>query len=369
MHDGGGLILVRSTVGGNWIFRYSISGRRREMGLGPYPTVTLAEARQARDRWETVLRSDRDPIAERRRQREAEIAARDAVDPTLEELVRTVFDAIKGGLRGGGDRGRWMSPLAVHVLPKIGQRRAATLTATDLSDALQSLWREKHPTAEKAIQRLGIVYRRGKLMGLPVDPFTVLSAQHILGEVHHENEHIAATRWQDAPALYQKLGGLAAGRMALRMTMLTLARSASVRGMRFDEVEGNVWTIPAERMKGRQGKVRDFRVPLSAPAMQLLEASAEVSEDFVFPSYYAGRGVSETALRNVLNNVGEAGRIHGFRTTFRTWVQDNEICSRDVAETVLAHKIAGKTEASYARSDLLDRRREVMAAWATYLEG
>ncbi|WP_146227502.1 tyrosine-type recombinase/integrase [Pseudoroseicyclus aestuarii] len=217
------------------------------------------------------------------------------------------------------------------------------MTATDFAAALRTLWREKHPTAEKAILRLGIVYRRGKLMGFPVDPFTLLSAQHILGEVHHENEHIVAARWQDAPVLYRRLDGLSSGRMALRMTMLTLARSASVRGMQFSEVEGDFWIISADKMKGRQGMVRDVRVPLSAPALRILVAATEVSDHYVFPSYYAGRGVSETALRKVLNEIGEAGRIHGFCTTFRTWVQDNDVCSRDVAETILSHKIAGKT--------------------------
>lgn len=370
LSDGGGLSLDRTEDGGRWSWRYTFGGKRREMGLGTYPAVSLGAARKARDKWAGVLLSGKDPIAERARQIEAERAELDRADPTLSDVARAVFEARKAGLRGDGERGRWFSPLAVHVLPKIGAMRLRDVRQADIHAALKPIWRSKNATAEKAIQRLGIVFRQGRLMGHECDPFTVEAARHMLGEVRREVVPITATPWQGIPALFAKLDNGGPVHQALRMMILTLVRSSGVRGLRLDEIEGDVWTVPADRMKAKEGKAQPFRVPLSGPALEIVADAAEYGEPYAFP----GQGrklpyITDTAIQKALNDLGEAGRPHGFRTSFRMWVQDTDACGFEVAEAVLAHKVGNRVERSYARSDLLERRRVVMDAWSRHVTG
>jgi len=203
LFDGGGLMLIKKAGRGKWMFRYSHLGKRREMGLGTWPTVSLADARAARDRWAGVLASGQDPIAARAAEAEAARAQREREDPTFSELVDLVFEARRDTLRGGGTRGRWRSPLDLYMIPALGRRAGSTLTARDIADALRPIWRTKYPTAEKAIQRTRIVLRSAKRMGFPTDPEIVESAQEILGAVNHTVAHtphpLFADRGDDHP--------------------------------------------------------------------------------------------------------------------------------------------------------------------------
>ncbi|MEX0304454.1 MAG: tyrosine-type recombinase/integrase [Leisingera sp.] len=366
LDDGGGLRLYKTDTSSRWVFRYTFAGRRREMGLGSSDNLTLAAARKERDRWAAVLAECKDPISERERQMQEAADLMSNTEPTFEKVAEIVFEAKKAGLRGEGERGRWYSPLKIHVIPKIGKRRISSLHQSDIAEALRPIWKTKHATATKAIQRLHIVFRQAKLMGMHVDPFTVEAAKFMLGEVNNAVTHITSTPWQRIPDLYQALGGTGTSRMCLRWMILTATRSESARGARFDEIDGDVWTVPADRMKGMVGKVEAFRIPLSLAALDLLQEIREVqSGEFLFPSYRTGY-ISSTALTKVLNEMGEPGRPHGFRTSFRTWVQDTEAASFDVAETALAHRVGSKVERSYARSDMLDQRRLLMERWDRY---
>lgn len=369
LEDGGGLRLYKTPGSGRWVYRYTFSGVRREMGLGSLDDLTLAKARAARDSWAAVLASGVDPITERQRRRDETSAELSRSDPTFEELAQTVFESKKASLRGDGERGRWFSPLAQHVIPRIGKRRMSTIDQTDIAEALRPIWKDKPATAEKAFHRTRIIFRKARLMGLDADPFTVEAAAHILGDVSRTIEHIAATPWQEVPALYGRLDRPGASYRCLRWMILTATRSESARGARLSEIDGNVWTVPADRMKGKQGKVQAFRVPLSTEAQRLVAQFRESSTgDLMFPSYRSGY-ISSTALQKVLNELGEAGRPHGFRTSFRSWVQDTDAATFDVAETALAHRIGSTVERSYARSDLLDQRRALMERWSGFVSG
>jgi integrase len=370
LQDGGGLSLRKTETGGRWNYRYSFAGKRRDMGLGSLADISLAEARQIRDKWAAMLIDGLDPISERDRVRDAEKAAMSKADPTLSEMTDIVFEAKKAGWRGEGSRGRWRSTLDNHVLPKIGNMPISTIHQKDIQKALAPIWRSKHPTAKKAILRLGMIFEQAKLSGYDVDPFTVAAAKHMLGEVKHKPKPIAATPWQDIPDLYEKLDGNAASRLALRMMILTTVRSSALRAARFSEIEGDVWTVPADRMKGTEGHVTEFRVPLSSEAMRVLAICEEYRvNDFLFPSSHAGKHISETAIHKTMDRLQETGQPHGFRTSFRTWVQDTNAASFDVAETALAHTVGNKVERAYARSDLLDQRRILMQKWADYVTG
>lgn len=369
LFDGDGLILNKKGSGGKWVYRYSFLKKRREMGLGAYPTVSLADARKARDRWASELAAGRDPIEVRADEQAAVIAERDKRDPTFEEMTLIVFEARKETMKGDGERGRWLSPLKTHIFPKIGNMRMSEIHQKDIADAVAPIWKTKHPTAKKAMRRIKIVFDEAELMGYECSERTARAAERILGHHRHTETPIAATPWQDVPALYERLDLGNIGARCLAFTILTLGRLDATRGARYSEIDGDVWTIPKERMKGKEGFVQDFRVPLSREALRLVEICRDAESDMLFPGLHRRGPISDRAIEKVLDVLKEEGRPHGFRTSFRTWVQDTDACSWDVSETVLAHTIGSNTERSYARSDLLDRRRPVMEAWASHVTG
>lgn len=368
LFDGGGLALVKKGTSGKWVYRYSHLGKRREMGLGSWPALSLADARKQRDTWAAELAAGRDPIAVRDARREAEMQERDRHDPTFAEMVDIVFEAKKATLRGGGTRGRWRSPLDLHVIPRFGRKRMSQIVSTDIKDALAPIWRTKYPTAEKAIGRTRKVFNEAKHMGFDCDPFTVDAAKRMLGDVIHKPTPIASTPWQDIPAVYDKLNSGNSGDLCLRFMMLTLVRLDAAAGAHQDEIERDIWTVPAERVKGYEGKVADFRCPLVPEAQEIAAEASRFSPGLLFPGD-TRRPIGSRALELRLERKGEPGRPHGFRSSFRSWVQDTEACSWEVAETILGHQIGTKVERSYARSDLLERRRTVMEAWARFVTG
>ena len=370
LFDGGGLILNKSAPGqGFWIFRYTFLGKRRDMGIGGYPANSLAQARKERDRWASALAGGLDPVAERDALKAAEIEARDRADPSFEEMARMVFEAMRGTMRDNGTRGRWLSPLEIHIFPKIGHKRMSALHQTDIRDALAPIWKKKPPTAVRAINRIGIIFKKARRMGFECDPFAVEAAQEMLGTVLHTPKNIVATPWQDIPALYARLDNLTTSALCLRWMILTCVRSNGCRHARFDEIEDGVWTVPATRVKGKQGAVSDFRVPLSGEALRLAALASEVHNTFLFPGARGRTGITDIALHKALDKIKEPGHPHGFRTSFRTWVQDTDACSFDVAETVLGHAVGNRIERTYARSDLLTKRQIVMDKWAAHVTG
>ena len=367
LFDGGGLILVKKDAAGKWVFRFTHLGKRREMGLGSWPLVTLADARDLRDRWARVLAAGDDPIAVRDAETQAAIAQRDRADPTFAELVDLVFEAKRDNLRGRGDRGRWRSPLDLYMIPAFGRKPGSKLTQRDIADALRPIWRKKHPTAEKAIQRTRMVLKSAKRMRFPVDPDIVDSAQEILGVVNHVVQHTPHVAWQDIPALYATLPDTSAG-WCNRWCILTAVRLFPARAAMVSEIEGDVWTVPAQRMKGMEGQVSDFRVPLSDPAIEIAKRAREFEQEYLFPGMREGKPITDAAVEKCLREIGAAGTPHGFRTSFRTWAQATAV-SFDVAEMALSHVVGNKVVRSYARDDLLDQRRVVMQSWARFVTG
>jgi Arm DNA-binding domain/Phage integrase central domain len=254
--DGKGLELHKKGANGKWIYRYSCNCKRRQMGLGTWPTVSLAEARKERDRWALRLAQGQDPIAERNAQNAAIKEQQAKRDPTLQELAEEAFESYKPTLRQGGSSARWLSPLKLHIFPKIGRKPVSTIQPEDIRSTLSPIWITKHPTAEKAIQRLRKIFTTGKLRGLDCDPFKIDVAQDLLGPVHHKTTPTPATDWRDIPELYRWLEGKSASASCLQFMILTLVRTHGCRAARFGEFHGDVWTVPAERVKGRVKTVK-----------------------------------------------------------------------------------------------------------------
>jgi hypothetical protein len=263
--DGAGLwLIVRDDGGAQWVLRVTVHGRRREMGLGGYPEIGLAAARDLADRWRTMAKQGRDPVKER--EREARAARRE--DISLAVLTADAFEARKAALKGDGAAGRWLSPLNVHVLPKLGRVPVTDLDQRDIRDTLAPIWHTKADAARKALNRLSIIMRHAAALGLDVDLQATEKAKALLGKSRHVPKNIPAMAWGDVPGFYASLEEPTKTHLALRLLILTGVRSAPLRNIRLDQIEGDVWTVPAEAMKGRKGATEAFRVPLSREAQR-----------------------------------------------------------------------------------------------------
>lgn len=364
--DGRGLWLrKRPDGGGQWILRVTIHGRRREMGLGGLTDVSLAAAREAAERWRAVAASGRDPIKER------EKLAREAsrADTTLRALSLEAFEARKAELKGDGKAGRWFTPLELHVLPKLGKVPVEDLDQRDIRDCLSPIWHEKADTARKAVNRLNIVLQHAAALGLDVDLQAVAKAKALLGKTRHEPKNIPAMPWLEVPAFYASLEEPTPVNLALRLAILTGSRSTPLRHLRLEQIEGDVWTVPADMMKGRKGGTADFRIPLSSEALHVIELAKPFARSgYLFPS--ARKGVlSDMALSRMMERRGLEARPHGFRTSLRTWLAETTDAPHEVAEAMLAHIADSSVVRAYRRTDYLEQRRVLLERWADYVTG
>lgn len=364
--DGGGLWFhMRPDGGAQWFLRYTIFGRRHEMGLGRFPDVTLKAARQEADKWQAVVREGKDAIKERERQRrEAEQNMN-----ILADIARDAFESRKAELKGDGKAGRWFSPLELHVLPKLGKMPVSQIDQRDVRDTLAPIWHAKADTARKAMNRLSICMRHAAALGLDVDLQATEKAKALLGKQRHTAKNIPALNWRDVPAFYQSLDGGSITELALRLLILTAVRSYPLRHLHLDQIDGDIWTIPAEAMKGRVGATSDFRVPLSQEAQQVIAEAAPFARDgFLFPGVRKGV-ISDMTMSKFMERRGMAERPHGFRSSFRDWVAEATNTPHDVAETALGHTVGGKVERSYRRTDFMEQRWALMGRWGQVCTG
>jgi integrase len=364
--DGAGLWLVKRDDGGaQWVQRVTVHGRRREMGLGGYPALGLADARKLSERWRTLATAGRDPIKER----EAEERAARREDITLEILTADAFESRKAELKGDGTAGRWLSPLTIHVLPKLGKVPVTDLDQRDIRDTLAPIWHTKADTARKAMNRLAIVLRHAAALGLDVDLQATEKAKALLGKTRHVAKNIPAMLWPDVPAFYASLEEPTLTHLALRLLILTGLRSGPLRNIRLDQIEGDVWTVPAEGMKGRKGATDPFRVPLSNEAQRVIDlARPHARNGFLFPNTRGGV-ISDMTLSRHMERRGLEARPHGFRTSLRTWLAEATNAPHEVAEGMLAHVVDGGVVRAYRRTDYLEQRRALADRWADHVTG
>lgn len=366
LSDGGGLWFAKSKDGNaKWFLRVVVHGRRREMGLGAYPAVSLKEARLEAEKWRAVARQGQDPIKLREKQ------ARDAERNMhlLKDIALDAFESRKAELKGDGTAGRWFSPLERHVLPKLGKMPVSEIDQRDIRDTLAPIWHEKAETARKAMNRLGICLRHAAALGLDVDLQATDKAKALLGQQRHKSVNTPALHWHDVPTFYKSLTEGTVTELALRLLILTAVRSAPLRFLHLDQIEGDIWTIPAEGMKGRRDATSDFRVPLSTEALAVIEQAKLFERDgFLFPGVRCGV-ISDATMSKYMDRRGMAARPHGFRSSFRDWTAEATNAPHEVAETCLGHVAGGKVERAYRRTDFLEQRRVLMQRWGDFLEG
>ncbi|MEO1458817.1 MAG: integrase arm-type DNA-binding domain-containing protein [Pseudomonadota bacterium] len=356
--DGNGLyLLVGPTGAKSWVLRIVAGDRRRDFGLGSCRDVTLAEARELAAETRKQVRAGVDPVAERKKA---------AGIPTFEEAARKVHAIIRPNWREGVHVKHWIASLENDAFPKIGARSVCDVTSADVLSVLTPIWFEKPETARRVRQRLRQVMQWAKGAGYyegenPVDAAAGSLPRHTTQQTRHHT----ALPFAEVPAFMahlQERDGVAA--RALAFTILTAARSGEIRGARWEEVDlGNaVWTIPAARMKMK----RDHRVPLSPDAVRVARSMEGFDEDLVFPGHKRGRPMSDMTLAAVLKRMKVEATVHGFRSAFRDWAAERTNFPREVAEHALAHSVGNAVERAYARSDLFEKRREMMETWARF---
>ncbi len=364
--DGGGLwVHKREDGGGQWVLRVTIHGRRREMGLGSVSDVSLKEAREAAEKWRATVRENKDPIKERERERRE--AARNM--HLLNDVALDAFESRKAELKGDGLAGRWFSPLQLHILPKLGKVPVAAIDQNDIREALAPIWHTKAETARKAMNRLGICLKHGAALGLDVDLQAVDKAMALLGKQRHKAQNVPALDWREVPAFYESLSDGSVTHLALRLLILTGVRSGPLRFMTEDQIDGNVWTIPGEAMKGRKDATADYRVPLSTEALAVLDQAKRLARDgFMFPSIRTGV-ISDATMSRLMERRQMEARPHGFRSSLRDWIAETTDTPHEVAETCLGHTVGGSVERAYRRTDYLEQRRVLMERWAKHVTG
>lgn len=357
--DGQGLWLIkRNKVHGKWILRFVIKGRRREMGLGRWPDVSIAEARERASDARRSVRDGIDPIDERRTQRLA------PVQSTVSEVTTACFEAKKAQLKGPRNADQWLSPLRVHVLPKLGTLSIEQVDQHVAKSVLDPLWHTQPAVAKKVSGRLSIVIQYAAALGLDVDLQAVSKAKALLGKQNYSPKHIPSLPYQNVPDFYRMLStNPSTTCLALRLLILTATRTSEVRLAKFSEFTGETWIIPAERTKTN----KEHRVPLSTQALEVLElASPNNVHDWLFPTQ-TGKALSNMAMAMFMRKHKYDARPHGFRASFRTWAENETDADWETKESALGHSIGSTVERAYQRSDRLKKRRELLRQWAAYV--
>ncbi|MEL7303030.1 MAG: site-specific integrase, partial [Pseudomonadota bacterium] len=265
---------------------------------------------------------------------------------------------------------QWIAALEREVFPKIGSKSVQVVNQADVLSVLSPIWLTKPETARRIKQRIKATldWARAKGWGEGIHP--VEGIERALPRQPRRTQNYAAMPWAELPAFWSRLasvGGM--GALALRFTILTAARSGEVRGATWSEIdlEDAAWTVPANRMKA----AREHRVPLSGPALALLRELQPVgsakTDALVFPSTKPGKPMSDMTLSAVLKRMDIACTVHGFRSSFRDWAEDMTSFSHEVKEAALAHVVSNKVEAAYRRTDLFEKRRTMMDAWASFV--
>lgn len=376
MHlDGKGLYLHVSKSGAkSWLFRYMMAGgKRREMGLGPYPSVSLAEARQKAEECRKLTAGGKDPLeAWKAEKQAAQIEA--ARQMTFRQCAEAYIETHRSTWKNAKHAYQWPQSLGTFVYPVFGDCPVQDVDVSLVIQALKPIWRTKTETAIRTRGRIERILDWARVSGFRTgeNPARwrghldqLLPAPSKIAKV----EHHAALPYAEIGDFMRQLreqGGTAA--KALEFTILTAARTGEVIGARWEEIDfaAQVWNVPADRMKA----AKPHRVPLSAAALDLLRGLHSVSDGpYVFPGGRRGKPLSNMAMLVLLRRMGRGDlTAHGFRSTFRDWASEQTAFPREVAEAALAHVIESKVEAAYRRGDLIEKRRKLMEAWSAYCD-
>jgi integrase len=374
--DGRGLYLKVQPGGArSWLLRYQLGGKVHDLGLGPYPEVALAMAREKALAARRQKVDGLDPLAKRRAEREAKRIA-EARSITFRAVAERYIAAHEAGWKNRVHARQWPSTLQTYAYPEVGDLPVSAVNTGMIVRILEPIWASKAETASRVRQRIEAVLDYAKALGYRAGEnpaawkgnlaHTLPAMQKAKAAVRRETgrgEHHAAMPYNELPAFVAALrgrDGLAA--RCLEFVIVTAARTGEAIGATWSEIdeEARLWVVPAERMKGG----REHRVPLSEPAAEILAAlTGDQGAGKVFP-------VSNMAMAMLLRRMGRANlTVHGFRSTFSDWCAERTNFPAEVREMALAHAVGDKVEAAYRRGDLFEKRRQLAEAWARYCVG
>lgn len=352
----------------SWILRATMGGKVRDMGLGGFPDVTLASARESARSARDKIRNGIDPIEEVRVNR-SQLAALRAADVTFEKCA---LDYLALNEKGWSARSydQWKSSLELHVFPKIGSTIVRHVDNVAVLGVLNEIWTTKTETATRVRGRMEKILTWAKVRGLrtgdnPAAWEGNLEASLPAPESLMEEQHFKALPYRDVGEFMQRLRPLT-GQSArcLEFAILTTVRSAGARGALWSEIDFSegVWTVPAKRNKGRE-----LRVPLSKACITLLESQPHLDgSDFIFQSPRGGM-LSDAIMNKVIQETLKAdATTHGFRSSFKDWAVEQTDYPNEMSEIALSHQVGTKVELAYRRGDMFEKRRHMMEDWAEF---
>ncbi len=364
------LIVVKDSGSKSWILRTLVGGQRRSIGLGGYPGVSLAQAREKAREMKEIIQQGVDPVAKRRENR-ISLKKEQAKRMTFAEAAQFCHDKKAPEFKSDKHSRQWISSVNRYALPLIGNIPVADIDLPQILSVLQPIWQEKTETASRLRQRLEAILAWATVSGHRSGDNPARWQGHLdavlpkPGKVYKKKHH-AALPWQEISGFMQDLRkreGM--GARALEFIILTAARSGEVRLATWHEIdmENKVWTIPGERMKA--GK--EHKVPLTDDAILLLQSLPRFGgSEYVFPAARGG-ALSDMSISAVCRRMKVNAVPHGFRSTFRDWCSENTNFPREVAEMALAHAIDSAVEQAYRRGDLFKKRRRLMDSWTKFI--
>ena len=359
-YDGNGVFLqVKPSGSKKWLQRYTINGRRREIGLGSAKLVSLAKVRKKAFNNLLLVGEGQDPIEEKRHS---------SAIPSFEDAARRVHADHLPSWRNPKHAAQFISTLETYAFPYIGKKLINDINSSHILQVLSPIWMTKEETAKRVRQRISTVMQwciAKRWCSIdPADRTITTALPRQSNKVKHRKS-ISYDAVSDFINTIQKSNAGFSTKLAIEFLILTAARSGEVRYACWSEVNGNIWSIPAERMKSGVA----HRVPLSKRCIQILTEAKTINlgSKFIFEGTRTNKPLSENTFNKLMKELGMAVHVHGFRTSFRTWTQEQTGYSREIAEAALAHSLKNKAEAAYARSDLLKKRGEMMESWSAYL--
>ena len=388
-------LYLQTTAGGgkSWLLRVQVGIKRREIGLGAFPTVTLAEAWAEARKHKSTIKSGRDPIEERARARTARIEEQRRHLTFEDALARYIETGHLDGLKTEKQRTLWRSIVETYAMKVIRTKLVEDVTVEDVKAILSPIWRTKTETARKLKLYIAAIFDWAINEGARTDRMNPASGSALKGAVAQWNKgakkrgkrHQPTLAVNDVPAWFAALRTVGGnGARALEFACLTAARSGEVRGMTWAEIDrdARIWSLAPDRMKGGEF----HRVPLSDAAMALLDAlPRRAGVDYVFPAPRDGMLSDMTlsaTMRRMQATAVDAGRTgwldpvtrrpavpHGLRAAFKGWARTKTTYDQDMSEMALAHKVGSEAQQAYEREDMLERRRDMMADWAAWCEG
>jgi integrase len=384
----GGCLYFRVAPGGSkgWICRYAMNGKVRDAGLGSYPEISLAQAREEAERFRRLVASGVDPLEARKEERQAE-QAKAARAKTFEGAAEEYFAAWAAGWKNPKTEPLLRAALKTHAYPILDGMPVAAIEVSHIMQVLQPIWNTKPAAAVSLRQSLEAVLAGATVKGYRSGPNPAIwrgTLDRLLPKRSkvRPTKHHAALPYADVPAFMAELRayddvpprnspvrqGVSLRALALELLILTAARTNEVMGARWSEIDLNAatWTVPAGRMKGG----REHRIPLAPRAIAILKQLAEVRLGAcVFPGMTdPDKPASDMGLRTLLGRLRPDVDCtkHGMRSSFRDWAAESTSFPSDVVEMALAHAIKDQTEAAYRRGDLFRKRRQLMEAWAAF---